>query len=680
MTLLTPLGLLALISLIILLIIYIIRPNFQQRVISSTYIWKLSLKYKKKRVPVSKLRNLLLIICQVLILACCALVLSQPNKILMAKESGEEAIIIIDASASMRIEKQYDDGSRESRFERAVTDAIDLADDTFRKEGKVSVIIADDSPEFLIANRLTYTSANSLYSALRALLDDEYACSYGTSDIDGALSLCEDIILVNNDTQVFLYTDIKYPNVPAGINVMNEYCVDESEWNVAILNAYTVYEDNYYNYYVEVASYGQSFANLNLKLEVNGVNDSQDTYTRMADSDKIYLEEGTVYTIAFRHTALSSDIIPPDTLIIQDLGSYIYSFESVYVSIVDDNNKNIAQIFAEDGLFEDNEFYIYGGKTTPLKVQYVSSYPNPFINGALNALRSYYAGSWDITIESSSFTDHASFTGYDLYIWEHAQLPAALPSDGVSLVIAPESNISGSRVTTNTRLVNVTVSGGVSPSKAVEHPLLEGLNLENIYINRYVKVVTYDEDTYTSIATLSGSPLILVANDAQFKAVYFNFDLHYSNLPLLTDFPLFMYNLFEYYFPAMIDANSYEVNETVTMRGRGDSISVKGGDYAETFKEFPAKASFSVPGTYTLTQDTFGIDQLTGEALTVTENIYVRLPESESIAHFEADTAPLNPYTEGAITDFYEDLLFYIAIAMTALMFAEWLLQIRDNM
>ena len=30
--------------------------------------------------------------------------------------------------------------------------------------------------------------------------------------------------------------------------------------------------------------------------------------------------------------------------------------------------------------------------------------------------------------------------------------------------------------------------------------------------------------------------------------------------------------------------------------------------------------------------------------------------------------------------DYYKDLMMYVAIGLTALMFAEWILQLRDNM
>ena len=144
MTLMNLIGLLSLISLIILLIIYILKPNYQQQFISSTYIWKLSLKYRKRRLPTSKLRNILLIICQVLLLLTLTAIIVRPVNI--TKETVEnEAIIVIDASASMRT--QYED---KTRFERAVDLVKEKANETFDKEGAVTVVISDNKPHFLV--------------------------------------------------------------------------------------------------------------------------------------------------------------------------------------------------------------------------------------------------------------------------------------------------------------------------------------------------------------------------------------------------------------------------------------------------------------------------------------------------------------------------------------------------
>ncbi|MFR1984179.1 MAG: BatA domain-containing protein [Christensenellaceae bacterium] len=55
MKLLTPLGLLGLLGLLVLLLIYLLKPNYQQKMVSSTYVWKRSLRYRKKT-PISKLK------------------------------------------------------------------------------------------------------------------------------------------------------------------------------------------------------------------------------------------------------------------------------------------------------------------------------------------------------------------------------------------------------------------------------------------------------------------------------------------------------------------------------------------------------------------------------------------------------------------------------------------------
>ena len=78
MKLLIPWGLLGLIGIAILIIIYIIKPNYQQKFVSSTYVWRLSRKYKKKKLPTSRLIDILIIICQILIVAICSMILAKP--------------------------------------------------------------------------------------------------------------------------------------------------------------------------------------------------------------------------------------------------------------------------------------------------------------------------------------------------------------------------------------------------------------------------------------------------------------------------------------------------------------------------------------------------------------------------------------------------------------------------
>ncbi|MCQ2399727.1 MAG: VWA domain-containing protein, partial [Clostridia bacterium] len=262
MTLLTPLGLLGLISIIVLIIIYIIKPNYQQKFISSTYVWKLSLNYRKKRIPTSNLRNFLIILCQILILTSLSLILAQPNQLLKTQIKDREVIAVIDSSASMRAES-----GNSTRFEKAVYKVIDLAD-SLSESDIVSVIIADEDPSFLV-ERTSNENKEDTINKLRELTVGETACSYASSDIDASISLCEEIINENPNAQVYLYTDMSFTNQVEGINVIS--VAEDAEWNASILNAETEVVEGYFSIIFDVACYNRDEI-INVNIEIYGAN------------------------------------------------------------------------------------------------------------------------------------------------------------------------------------------------------------------------------------------------------------------------------------------------------------------------------------------------------------------------------------------------------------------------
>ena len=66
MNFLFPLGLLGLIGIPVLIIIYIIKNKYTEQVIASTYIWNLSEKFLRKRLPIHKLVGIISLILQIL--------------------------------------------------------------------------------------------------------------------------------------------------------------------------------------------------------------------------------------------------------------------------------------------------------------------------------------------------------------------------------------------------------------------------------------------------------------------------------------------------------------------------------------------------------------------------------------------------------------------------------------
>ena len=173
------------------------------------------------------------------------------------------------------------------------------------------------------------------------------------------------------------------------------------------------------------------------------------------------------------------------------------------------------------------------------------------------------------------------------------------------------------------------------------------------------------------LLSYAGDPLLLVRNDGDAQVAVMCFSLHYSNLALLMDFPLMMRNLFEYYFPSTIDGNSFETEQTVSVNCRGDELKVKGYETDLTFTEFPAQLTLSLPGSYQLSQTTrAGKD--------VTTTVYVRVPRAESDI-FAEEGAITGPYYEVDESDYYRDLLLYLAGALVFLLLLEWYLQHKEN-
>ena len=237
MSFLTPLGFLGFLGVLALIIIYIIKPNFQNKIISSTFIWKLSLKYKKKRIPISKLRNIILCICQVLILSAAALVITQPMFNTSDVTDGSDEIIIIDASASM-----HSTQNEETRLDRALNAALADANKALDSGKNVTVILAAEKASYLV-QQAGKDQAQLVYDAFDALTNfpEEYY-TYGSPDIDGAMLLAEEITAYTEKVNVTLYTDTTYLN-EGKIKVHN--VTDSSEWNAAILDVRATVVENY---------------------------------------------------------------------------------------------------------------------------------------------------------------------------------------------------------------------------------------------------------------------------------------------------------------------------------------------------------------------------------------------------------------------------------------------------
>lgn len=647
MQLLVPLGLLGLLSILVLILIYIIRPNYQVKYVSSTYIWKLSLRKKKKKLPTSRIRNLLIFLCQILILTLIAGVLAMP--VLREEGKGEEyeVIAIVDSSASMYAGKDGD-----SRFLRALDTVTDLADDVFARNGYFSVVLADDDPDYLL-RRITAGNRNALNNAVEELADEQYSCYFGESDINKAMELCEEALDDNPSAEIYLITDTTYSYEPEGIEVIN--VAEEGEWNAAILNATAVLEDNYYTVTVEMACYGVD-REVELQVLVNGADyfDEVDSGERRPlPSMSVLCERNVKKTVIFREEigedsrdTIYCGLTPTEKF---------YSFKDIQISIQ-----------ADDYFSIDNIYSIYGGQKEVVKVQYASSLPNPFFTGALDVLKNEFADRWNLQITDVRQGDEFASEGFDFYIFEH-QMPEVLPTDGVSFLVDPVEGVPiGSGLywggVSDFNRQSVALTAGEA------HPLTQYIIADDLTVSRIVTLA--HDGSYKELLTCDRKPVLLAQKEGAMQVAVLAFSLHYSNIAERPEFYILLHNLFEYYLPSTVQGNTFEVGEEIAVDSRGPSVTVSGEN--DPITEFPTTLKFDLPGTYTLSTSSYYNKERPSVEL------YIKIPEIESNTDRTEDsfTAPYRAPEEGFL---YDDLLIYLAAALVLLVMFEFWLQGRDS-
>lgn len=631
MSLLIPIGLLGLLGVAVLIAIYIIKPNYQQKFVSSTYIWKLSLKYKKKSIPINHIKNLLIFLCQLLILTVCGVLLAQPAIEYERVIQKNEKIIVLDASASMMLT----DGNA-TRFERAVEQIKDYAEIVIGEGGEVTVILAGSKSDF-VAQNIDEENIDTLEVALDELISNK-ACTYGSADINGAMSLAEEMLNKNSEAEVILYTATQYIE-KNGITVVDVSA--EGEWNAAILGSEAKYDNN--NHYVisiDVGCYG-STRSLSVYCKIIGGNGDLNGF-------EVFKTEYFDETEQEKRITFTTDDFN---------GTPLYEFESLQISIKE-----------QDSFAQDNWYYVYGGKQQVIKVQYTSSKPNNFFAGAIRTIREIFKSIWSIDFDEVAKMDESATEGYDLYIFEH-KMPEKLPTDGVVMLVNPDVAPKGSGFTVAGYPESVNSSSTLA--SGVEHPITRFINPNQITIAKYCNLRFSDD--YEELLYYMGAPVLAVKNQADARIIVMGLDIHFSNFNVSHDFPVMMYNVFNYFLPSTFGSYAYEVGENVKFTPRGNNFSVRTPDGKEyRYDEISANGLIlSAPGAYTAMQDSLREE-------IIIEEFFVKVPEIESNVTKQVDALPEisapKTYTHG-----YDDLLVYFAIALTALLFIEWWLHSREQ-
>ncbi len=517
MTFLYPLGLLGLLGIPVVILIYIIKSQYTEQTIASTYLWELSERFLKRKRPVSRLTGIISLILQLLAVTIVSLAIAHP--VLTIPDSAQEYVFILDASGSMHMDAP---GGKQSRFEAGKDAVEDLIDEAVG--GSVYTLVHVGDATSVIYERLDDKDQAKL-------LLNELEPDFNTLKLSNAIGVAQGYFNENPGTKTYLITDADYKSAK-NVQVVN---VGGDVENYALSNV----SHTHLGGELEVIGYVTSFqsdAIVDVGLYLNGEEEP-------ADTQKVSVTKGEPAVF--------------------ELSIKVENFASITVKILN-----------EDGMDLDNRYIIHDVKSeNSYKTLIVSDRPF-FLKSAISSLLNAQIDVLEPTQYSSETT------GYGLYIFDSVTVGPTfqMPTDGTVWFVNIKGSVEGAGFTVqgDMTLARAEKLETSTSSSTATQTLLQGLKGNDIYVTSYVKCGF--NRNFTTLLSYKGSPVVFAGtNEYGTREVVLAFDLHQSNLPLLFDYAALMKNLLNYSFPDMVDETNFTCGElaSVNMIANCDSVRVE---------------------------------------------------------------------------------------------------------
>lgn len=565
-----PGGLWAFASVLAVIAVCLIRRKYDEKAISSVYLWKLAERFSKRNTPAQRLKRALLLALQLLSVALACLLVAQP--LIRMPGADVHYVAILDGSASMGI----GDGDGVTRFHRAV-DALERDIGALPWGSSVSIVLAGDQAQIL-AQRLPWNQAESVLEGAK--------WGYGSGALEDALVLCQD--LAEGDDAVCLYTDRAY--APSS-NIQVRSVSAPQEWNLSVLS---LTEGDSANAFTAQVVSGGKDAVVSFELLVDGVPQDSAMMDIRVDGE----EQGDLNVMC-----------PKDQVVTLSLTARQVS-DAAHVCLA---------AHVEDGLAEDNEYQLICATQGAVRVLLVS--PTPFfLSSALSAFP-------QVDLETAASPDEIEAQGYDLYVYEGC-LPENLPQDGALWLIDPPA--AAAAALTGATLGEELRGVGISPVESQEPRVLalqRDLSLQAAAVARF-REVTWTGGL-TPVLACGEMPVLLAGSAPSGCAlILVPFDLQDSNLPLLADFIILIRNLLEDSVPPMLDTQDVSCGEPLQPQTLPlcQKLYVQLPDLSIRTLEAGAAFTPEIPGSYTLMQELPGGREKIWE-------VYAHIPRDEGLVN-----------------------------------------------
>lgn len=263
MSFIYPLGLLGLLAIPVLILVYIIKNRYTEQIIPSTYIWNLSERFLKRRIPINKLAGILSLILQILAAIFISFAIAHP--VLVIAEGANSYCFVIDGSGSMNIVQ-----SGETRFDIAKDEICKIIDES-GNGSDYTLIYTGSTTDFVFEEVTDKKTAKQLVS--------ELSVGYVSMEAADALTAAQEFFNYNPSVLTYLLTDKDFQQFD-NIEIIN---VSEEVENYAITNVAFELSGSQMKITGTVISYGEE-EELTVELYFDGAEEAYDSQEVLASA------------------------------------------------------------------------------------------------------------------------------------------------------------------------------------------------------------------------------------------------------------------------------------------------------------------------------------------------------------------------------------------------------------
>ena len=627
MRFLYPLGLLGLIGIPILIIIYIIKSKYMEQTISSTYIWRMSERFLKRKRKISKFAGLISLLLQILIVTFISLIIAHP--VIVKDGKGRDYLFVLDGSASMNIMQ-----GNQTRFDIAKDKIEDIIESSYKGSTFTLIYVGDST-------RIVYEGISKEESAVKLLnnLDETYL----SNNCLDSLAYAQYYFNNNTSIQNYLVTDKPYDT--KNINLIN---VSNQIENYGVINA------EFYDVFKQELDGTSIIDNtmFGIKAYINSY-ESTKQLTIEALMDNVLVDQETIIVEKNTPTAVELE----------------FKAKNDYSNIT-------IRIKEKDSLMKDNEYILYNlEKELDNKILLVSD-SDFLLRAAI-----YNSGNYEVTVMTTEEYKEVeeSISGYGLYIYDSYN-PKLIPSDGAIWTFKLTESIEGFDMgyVVQDYYDNLDEDAIFTMKKdygTLYEMLIEGCIGLPFTVHKYVQ---YGVDSdFVTLFEYNGLPMIFAgSNEYGNRQVGFSFNLTDSNFAITFDFITLIDNLLDYSFPPIIEENVYTC---------GDKLYVNVLPGCETIEVTTPKGNFEYmnhnvemselelkeAGTYSIKLKFYDNNGALKEEKTL--SVFVKVPEDELISPIDTDMYLLAGEPTTNYRDGIYDNIMYLYILLAIVFIADWM-------